>query len=171
MDGGYVSNYSLSTVICHQPDLCGLHRALLQPISTSFSQQLYPLFGGSKLTVNNEILLPAPMYWNDDEKFTGGPDPGIVWQDKHNAAVWRGTATGGRNTAMNWRHFHRHRFLAITNGTKYRTADKDDDAFSFLGYEKIRSRLFMNQYRSNLMIGLMYQRTSVSRTLCVTPHG
>jgi Glycosyl transferase family 90 len=127
MDQGYISNYSLSTVICHQPDLCGLHGALMQPISTSSSQQLYPLFGGSKFTVNNEILLPAPMYWNDEEKFTGGPDPGIVWQDKQNKAVWRGTATGGRNTAMNWRHFHRHRFLAMTNSTKFRAADKHDN--------------------------------------------
>jgi hypothetical protein len=101
MDLGYVSNYSLSTEICHQPDLCGLHGALMQPISTRSSQQLYPLFGGSKFTVNNEILLPAPMYWNDEEKFTGGPDLGIAWQDKQNKAVWRGTATGGRNTAMN----------------------------------------------------------------------
>jgi hypothetical protein len=67
MDGGYVSNYSLSTVVCHQPDLCGLHGALVQPISTSSSQQLYPLFGGFKFTVNNKILLPAPTYWNDDE--------------------------------------------------------------------------------------------------------
>jgi Glycosyl transferase family 90 len=127
MDQGYVSNYSLSTVICHQPDLCGLHGALMQPISTSSSQQLYPLFGGSKFTVNNEILLPAPMYWNDEEKFTGGPDVGIAWQGKQNKAVWRGTATGGRNTAMNWKHFHRHRFVAMTNGTKYRAADKHDD--------------------------------------------
>jgi Glycosyl transferase family 90 len=127
MYGGYVSNYSLSTVICHQPDLCGLHGALMQPISTSSSQQLYPLFGGSKFTVNNEILLPAPMYWNEEERFTGGPDPGTVWQDKRNAAVWRGTATGGRNTAMNWKHFHRHRFLAMTNSTKYRAADKHDN--------------------------------------------
>ena len=129
MDGGYVSNYSLSTMICHQPDLCGLHGALIQPLSTSFSQQLYPLFGGSKFTVNNEILLPAPMYWDEEEKFTGGPSPGIAWQDKQNAAVWRGTATGGRNTAMNWKHFHRHRFLAMTNSTKYRAADAHDDEF------------------------------------------
>ena len=124
---GFIVNYSLSADICHQPDLGGLHGALIQPLSARSSQKLIPLFGGSKLTVNNDILLPAPMYWNDNERFGGGADAGITWQEKQPAAVWRGTATGGHNTPTNWHHFHRHRFVAMTNGTKYRLADEQND--------------------------------------------
>ncbi|KAK5283548.1 hypothetical protein LTR40_001576 [Exophiala xenobiotica] len=39
-------------------------------------------------------------------------------------ATWRGTATGGRHNALNWPNFHRHRFVALTNGTKYSLADE-----------------------------------------------
>jgi hypothetical protein len=121
---GFVANYSLCADICHQPDLGGLHGAMIQPLSARSSQELIPLFGGSKLTVNNDILLPAPVYWNDDERFGGGADANISWQDKEPSAIWRGTATGGHNTPTNWHHFHRHRFVAMTNGTKYRITNK-----------------------------------------------
>lgn len=76
------------------------------------------MFAGSKLSVSNEILLPPPMYWNEEERFTGGDDHGISWSDKITGAIWRGVATGGTNTADNWRGFQRHRFIAMNNGTK-----------------------------------------------------
>jgi hypothetical protein len=127
LHAGFVANYSLSAEICHQPDLGGLHGALIQPLTARSTQELIPLFGGSKFTVNNDILLPAPMYWTDEERFSGGADADILWQKKEPSAIWRGTATGGHNTPTNWHHFHRHRFVAMTNGTKYRLADNMTD--------------------------------------------
>ncbi|OAQ71611.1 endoplasmic reticulum-resident kdel protein [Purpureocillium lilacinum] len=115
---GFVSNYTLSNELCHQPDLQGLEGILIAPLSTSATKTMFPMFGGSKLTVNNEILLPAPMYWNEEERFTGGDDHGVEWREKHNKAIWRGVATGGLNRADNWRGFQRHRFIAMGNGTK-----------------------------------------------------
>lgn len=115
---GYVSNYTLSTDFCNQPDLQSLHGALIEPLSVSASAVLFPLFGGSKLAINNEILLPAPMYWNDEERFTGGSDHGIPWQEKENKVIWRGVATGGKNRATNWKGFQRHRFVAMINATQ-----------------------------------------------------
>lgn len=85
------------------------------------------MFGGSKLTVNNEILLPAPMYYSDEERFVGGDDHGIEWADKKNKAIWRGVATGGKNKAINWRGFQRHRFVAMNNGTKVGRVESGDD--------------------------------------------
>ncbi len=32
--------------------------------------------------------------------------------------MWRGVATGGLNTETNWKGFHRHRFVAMNNGTE-----------------------------------------------------
>ena len=122
LNSTFVANATLEGDTCNDAMLGGMHGALIRPITSSSSKQLIPLFGGSKLSVNNEILLPAPMYWNDEDKFTGGPDVNIPWEQKIPQAIWRGTATGGTNTPTNWNRFHRHRFAALANGTKARLA-------------------------------------------------
>ncbi|EWZ31661.1 hypothetical protein FOCG_14498 [Fusarium oxysporum f. sp. radicis-lycopersici 26381] len=114
---GYVSNFTLSSEICHQPDLQGLNGLLINPISVSSTKVLFPMFGGSKLAINNEILLPPPIYWKGEDRFTGGEDD-VEWQNKGNTVVWRGVATGGKNKPENWRGFHRHRFVSMLNQTK-----------------------------------------------------
>ncbi len=81
------------------------------------------MFGGSKLPTNNEILLPAPMYWNNEERFSGGDDHGAPWLEKQNKVIWRGVATGGRNKPSNWNGFQRHRFVAMTNATQVAAAE------------------------------------------------
>lgn len=121
---GYVSNYTLSTIVCHQPDLQALHGALMNPLTVQSTKKLFPMFGGSKFAFNNEILLPAPMYWNNEERFSGGDDHGAPWDEKNDAVIWRGVATGGKNTPTNWKGFHRHRFVSMVNGTKVRRAEK-----------------------------------------------
>ncbi|KAG6013002.1 hypothetical protein E4U54_007185 [Claviceps lovelessii] len=120
---GYVSNYTMSVQLCHQPDLQGLEGILIHPLTTKATKTFFPMFGGSKLTVNNEILLPAPMYWNEEERFGGGNDHGHAWKDKRDAVIWRGVATGGKNTPDNWRGFQRHRFVSLNNGTKISSAE------------------------------------------------
>ncbi|TGJ81259.1 hypothetical protein E0Z10_g7504 [Xylaria hypoxylon] len=122
---GYVSNFSLSTEFCHQPDLQGLEGIFIHPLSTRSTQVLFPLFGGSKLATNNEILLPAPMYWNEEERFTGGDYHGSEWEEKFGPLIWRGVATGGLNQESNWRGFQRHRFVAMNNGSKLALAEAE----------------------------------------------
>ncbi|RFU34271.1 hypothetical protein B7463_g2052, partial [Scytalidium lignicola] len=121
---GFISNFSLSTDFCHQPDLQTLEGIFIKPLSISSTKQLFPLFGGSKLPTNNEILLPAPMYWNEEERFSGGDNHGGPWEKKTDGIVWRGVATGGRHREENWRGFQRHRFIAMTNATKITAAEK-----------------------------------------------
>ncbi|TVY81963.1 Beta-1,2-xylosyltransferase [Lachnellula suecica] len=121
---GYVSNYSLSTDFCHQPDLQSLHGMMISPISVSETQVFAPIFGGSKLPTNNEILLPAPMYWSEEERFTGGGSTGAPWHEKENKVIWRGVATGGANSESTWRGFQRHRFVSQTNATKISRAEE-----------------------------------------------
>lgn len=125
---GYVSNSTLSSEFCHQPDLQGLEGIFIQPLTTSATKVLFPMFGGSKLATNNEILLPAPMYWNEEERFTGGDDHGPEWEAKECDVVWRGVATGGHNNETTWRGFQRHRFAAMTNGTKLARAEEESES-------------------------------------------
>lgn len=121
---GYVSNFTRSTDFCHQPDLQALEGIFISPLSIANTKQLFPLFGGSKLPTNNEILLPAPMYLDEkNERFSGGEDHGGPWEEKEGGIVWRGVATGGRNKPDNWRGFQRHRFIAMTNATKLSAAE------------------------------------------------
>jgi len=120
---GYVSNFSLSNDYCHQPDLQALHGMMIDPLSVSSTHVMTPMFGGSKLPTNNEILLPPPMYWSDEERFTGGDDHGDEWASKKDKVIWRGVATGGRNKESNWRGFQRHRFVAMTNATQVSGAE------------------------------------------------
>lgn len=96
---------------------------MIDPLSVSSTQTLFPLFGGSKLPTNNEILLPAPMYWNNEERFSGGDDHGKPWLEKMDKVIWRGVATGGRNKPSNWKGFQRHRFVAMTNATQVSAAE------------------------------------------------
>lgn len=125
---GFVANSSLSSDVCHQPDLQGLNGIFIEPLSIATTGTLLPIFGGSKLSVNSDILLPAPMYWSNEERFAGGGEVDVPWSRKKDEAVWRGVATGGRNRAGNWKGFHRHRFVAMNDGGLVTKAEADRDA-------------------------------------------
>ncbi|OAA70789.1 Lipopolysaccharide-modifying protein [Akanthomyces lecanii RCEF 1005] len=120
---GYVSNSTLSRDVCHQPDLQGLAGVFIEPLSTSTTKVLFPLFGGSKLAVNNEILIPAAMYYEGEKRFTGGDDHGVEWSEKSHNVIWRGVGTGGRNRDNTWKGFQRHRFVAMNNATTVKRAE------------------------------------------------
>ncbi|KAK5193229.1 hypothetical protein LTR96_005041 [Exophiala xenobiotica] len=122
MTGAFVGNWTLASDLCQDSSIGAFHGALISPLSASTSVDLLPMFGGSKFAVNNDILMPAPMAWNGEERFDS-QDP-HDWSLKSGKATWRGTATGGRHNALNWPNFHRHRFVALTNGTKYSLADE-----------------------------------------------
>ncbi|PNS19150.1 hypothetical protein CAC42_1886 [Sphaceloma murrayae] len=114
---GYVQNWTYSKSPCDNPVLQGLHGTFVEPISISTTDTLFPMFGGSKLPFNNEILLPAAMYWTDDPFYSGGAGHGGPWTEKQNKVIWRGAASGGRNRQENWARFQRHRFVAMMNAT------------------------------------------------------
>lgn len=114
---GYVQNWTLSKDSCQHPHLRSLHGAFIEPVSISTTQSLIPLFGGYKLSQNNDVLIPPAMYLTTDELYAGRGDRGPEWTQKRGDVVWRGVASGGRNKAETWTHFHRHRFVQMLNGT------------------------------------------------------
>ena len=120
---GYVQNWTLTKSPCDNPELQQLHGSFVEPISLSNSRKLFPMFGGSKLPMNNEILLPPAMYWTDDPFYSGGEAHGGDWEYKEDKIIWRGAASGGRNKRENWTRFQRHRFVAMMNGSSVELAE------------------------------------------------
>jgi hypothetical protein len=121
---GYVANWTYVKQPCEHPQLQGLHGTFVEPISISNSRKLMPLFGGSKLPMNNEILLPPAMYWTDDPFYSGGEEHGAEWDKKKNKIIWRGAASGGRNKDTTWARFQRHRFVSMVNSTSVAHAEE-----------------------------------------------
>ncbi|KAF1995063.1 glycosyltransferase family 90 protein, partial [Amniculicola lignicola CBS 123094] len=122
---GYVGNWSQAIDPCQYPYLQGLHGAFVRPEQISTSQKMFPLFSGSKMSINNDILVPRAEEWNA----TYGPlvvddAPGESWSQRESKLFWRGPATGGTNTKMNWNRFHRHRFVSMCNGSHVEAAEQ-----------------------------------------------
>ncbi|TPX10111.1 uncharacterized protein E0L32_001308 [Thyridium curvatum] len=121
---GYVKNFTASTDPCIQPHLRGMHGTFIEPITMSTTKELIPLFGGCKLPMNNEILIPGAMYITQDPFYSGGETHGPPWEEKEVGVVWRGVGSGGRNKAENWRRFQRHRLIEMLNGTTVTNIEK-----------------------------------------------
>ncbi|KAK5943568.1 hypothetical protein PMZ80_004576 [Knufia obscura] len=75
----------------------------------------------AKLPFNNDILLPGAVYWRDEKRFSINSGR-IPWAQKRSEVLWRGSASGGRNTEINWTRFQRHRLLSMLNGTQVQMA-------------------------------------------------
>lgn len=122
---GYVSNWTIAKDPCSHAHLRGLHGSFIEPISISTTPQLFPVLGGSKLPMNNDILIPAAHYWDEALMFSGGAEAHPDWSSKHDKLIWRGVASGGRHKADTWTHYQRHRFLAMLNSSHVRSGLED----------------------------------------------
>ena len=114
---GFVGNMSIARDPCMHPHLRNMHGTFVEPISQATSNTLFPMFSGSKLPMNNDVLLPATRFWTESDRPS---DESILvpWARKHSQVIWRGSASGGRNRVENWTRFHRHRFNSMLNGTQ-----------------------------------------------------
>jgi hypothetical protein len=114
---GFVSNWTIAKNPCIHAHLRNIHGSFVEPISQSTTTKLLPMFSGSKMPFNNDILLPGAVYWDHDHRFSAG-NSRVPWERKRNEVLWRGSASGGRSTERNWTRFHRHRLLSMLNGTQ-----------------------------------------------------
>ncbi|RFU78858.1 glycosyltransferase family 90 [Trichoderma arundinaceum] len=148
---GFVWNWTAAMDPCLQPHLRQLHGTFVNPLSLSSTEELIPLFGGSKLLANNEILIPGAMYLVDDEYYAGGEDHGVLWKDKKDGIVWRGEPSGGRSLQNMWHHFHRHRLVQMLNGTVVSQMEKNNEPS--ITFEMPSRRLYKSQPLSQGQIG------------------
>ncbi|KAI3542531.1 capsular associated protein [Colletotrichum abscissum] len=123
---GYVQNFTSSMDPCVQPHLRSLHGTFVEPLNVNTTRDLIPLFGGSKLRVNSDILIPGAMYLSDNPSYTGGNVRGPAWPEKRDRLIWRGIGSGGLAKSDNWMHFHRQRLVEMLNGTTVRGMEAND---------------------------------------------
>ncbi|KAE8378487.1 hypothetical protein BDV26DRAFT_304249 [Aspergillus bertholletiae] len=129
---GYVKDFERSKDPCWRAELQALHGSFIEPTSISTTHELIPLFGGSKLTVNNEILIPPSVYWEDNPNYSGGKDNhGSDWSSKQDIVFWRGIASGGRNRAGTWTGYQRHRLVSMLNGTEVALTNGASNGINF----------------------------------------
>ncbi|KAF2796472.1 glycosyltransferase family 90 protein [Melanomma pulvis-pyrius CBS 109.77] len=119
---GYVSNWTIAIDPCEYPNLQGLHGAFVAPGAMSVTTSLFPLFGASKISISNEILIPSSSDWNTSYSYVSQA-LALPWGENEEKLCWHYPATGGHNTARNWQRFQRHRFVAMLNATQLEVAE------------------------------------------------
>lgn len=123
---GYVKNHTAASDACLQPHLRSLHGTFIEPLSVATTTELIPLFGGCKLPMNNEIVIPGAMYLTKDPFYSGGNSHGPPWEAKKVGITWRGVASGGRHKENNWMHFQRLRLIEMLNGTTVSNLERNN---------------------------------------------
>lgn len=122
--GQFLSNWSLASNICHQPDLASLHGFYLSPAAFKTSHLLMPVFSQSKAFGYNDILYPSAWNYMDKAKYDPSPSgaagdnsrPDPPFAEKENVLFWRGATSegvsGGEGT---WRGMARQRLVHMSN--------------------------------------------------------
>ena len=116
--GGVVTNFNLSSDLCTVgPELAEAHGFLFTASTVLASKRLVPVFSECKVSVNNDILFPANMYWRHDERYEYDPWFDVKWHKKAEDLVWRGVTSGGVQLEGNWPRMHRQRLVQMLNAT------------------------------------------------------
>lgn len=153
---GFVKNWTAAIDPCEQPHLRQLHGSFVEPISVSSAEELIPLFGGCKLPMNNEIVIPGAMYLTDEKRYSGGETHGPSWNKKRNGLVWRGVDSGGRAHDNNWYHLQRHRLVDMLNGTTVSRIEKTGERA--LSFDLPPIDMYPSQYRNQGQLGAWIQK-------------
>ncbi|KAF2441521.1 glycosyltransferase family 90 protein, partial [Karstenula rhodostoma CBS 690.94] len=115
---GYVANWTVATDVCRTPRIQGLHGGFVAPKAMNVTRKLFPLFSTSKISASNEILIPSFSSFNSSNATSPLP-----WKEKEPKLHWRGPASGGANSELNWRRLQRHRFVSMLNATHVEVAE------------------------------------------------
>lgn len=117
--GGIITNFNRSSDLCTVgPEIKEKHGFLFSSSSVVATKRLVPIFSECKVNVNNDILLPAAMYWKHDNRYDYSAKSDLDWNDKEETMIWRGVTSGGTQNKDNWRQLHRQRLVMLSNSTE-----------------------------------------------------
>ncbi|OCK79306.1 glycosyltransferase family 90 protein [Lepidopterella palustris CBS 459.81] len=115
--GQFISNWTLSASVCHQPDLADLHGFYLSPSAFRGTNELMPIFSQSKPHGFNDILYPSA--WNYMDKVAYAPNaesPDLNFSQKQNSLFWRGVTSEGVAPGTGvWKGMARQRLVHLIN--------------------------------------------------------
>ncbi|PGH06870.1 hypothetical protein GX51_02115 [Blastomyces parvus] len=112
----FLSDWTLASDICHQPDLAYLSGFYLSPSAFRVSQSLLPVFSQSKVSGFNDILYPSS--WNYIDKVIYRPTdehPDAPYSEKQPVLFWRGTTSEGYSSSGQWKGMARQRIVHLAN--------------------------------------------------------
>jgi hypothetical protein len=136
--GGFITNFTASSDLCTVGPVLGKnHGFLFSASSNLITRKLIPVFSECKVSVNNDILFPANMYFMNDKRYKYNARHDYEWEEKGDNLLWRGVTSGGVQVADNWQHMHRQRFVQLANSTELASKTVP-----------ILSETSMNQYRN-----------------------
>jgi Glycosyl transferase family 90 len=116
--GNFIASFNRSSNLCTVgPAIQDLHGFLYSASSIVASKKLLPVFGECKVNINSDILFPANMYYNHDDRYDYSSLEDLAWEDKNDTMVWRGVTSGGVQVAENWSTMHRQRLVQLLNST------------------------------------------------------
>lgn len=107
--GFVVSNVSLATDLCHQPDMSGLSGFIMSSANSITTQDLFPVFSQGRASGYSDILFPSPWNYIGKSKYDEAAD--TPWAGKTNGVFWRGASTDGFSADGKWMGFLRTRFV------------------------------------------------------------
>lgn len=123
--GGFVSNFNLSSDLCTMShEIEEQHGYLFASSSSSLGDVLLPIFSECKVSVNNDILFPALMYWGEDKRYYYVEPEEQTWAKKLSKLIWRGATAGGVAQADNYFKLHRQRMVQMLNSTEIVALDQ-----------------------------------------------
>ncbi|ERF68782.1 hypothetical protein EPUS_07269 [Endocarpon pusillum Z07020] len=172
--GQFLSNWTLSADICHQPDMAYLHGFYLSPAAFQDSHALVPIFSQSKPHGFNDILYPSAWNYMDKVVYaptdpTGDPEiesynpghPDPPFEAKQNTLFWRGSTSEGVSSGDHtWRGMTRQRLVHMANNL---TSSAHDTATLLLKDESLPE----NRYKYITIPGNSIQSLNLSTDIAI----
>ena len=125
-EGGFVTNFNLSSDLCTMGrEIEQQHGYLFASASSSIGDILTPIFSECKVSVNNDILFPALMYWGEDKRYFYVEPEEQTWAQKLSKLIWRGATAGGVADVNNYFKLHRQRMVQMLNSTEIVGLDQE----------------------------------------------
>jgi hypothetical protein len=148
--GGFISNFTAASDLCTVgPVLGDKHGFLFSASSNLVTRKLIPVFSECKVSVNNDILFPANMYFMNDKRYVYNSRHDYEWDDKADTLLWRGVTSGGVQLADNWQQMHRQRFVHITNSTAMRSETVSILSETSMGRYRNYSNFYPSKFSSD----------------------
>ncbi|EME41584.1 glycosyltransferase family 90 protein [Dothistroma septosporum NZE10] len=100
--------------VCRHPEYRGLHAFFTSPGNWRATKAAVPILSPAVVSTMGDIPYPAAAYNSGGYKFE--ESDAVKWDRKTNALYWAGKTTGGLQKGEDeWKQFHRHRFVSLTN--------------------------------------------------------